>query len=208
VINAQFIQPILGVHQTIFVHSEGDTRDAVELMDYYTKGIAWGIYNPNEVRSKMGMAPANGGDVNGIMAPTGFVPLDRLNLFFQIPKTNVETIDPVPEDPIEGEPMPKPTSDASTAISREAVKGEGLQEKYDNAREGMFLLLQTEQPEKREIIKAYTYFNEARGIEPEFETIYNLLEKSIETENALLQEGYFSRIQDEFNTWIARKDAA
>src|SRR5690606_37137693 len=56
-LNAQFVQPVLGVQNTIFVHSEGDTRDAVELMDYYTKGIAWGIYNPNEVRAKMGQAP-------------------------------------------------------------------------------------------------------------------------------------------------------
>src|SRR5690606_14585092 len=55
VVNSQFIQPILGVMNTKFVHAEGDTRDAVELMDYYTKGVGWGIYNVNEVRAKMGM---------------------------------------------------------------------------------------------------------------------------------------------------------
>ena len=77
VINAQFIQPVLGVQNTIFVHSEGDTRDATELMTYYTRGIGYGVFNPNEVRAKMGMAPVDGGDVNAIMTPTGFVPLDR-----------------------------------------------------------------------------------------------------------------------------------
>lgn len=78
VINDQFIRKILGVENTIFVHSEGDTRDAIEQMDLYKTSIGWGVLNVNEVRSRLGMAPVEGGDINGIMTPTGFVPLNAL----------------------------------------------------------------------------------------------------------------------------------
>jgi len=126
VINSQFIQPVLGVENTIFVHSESDTRDQTELMTYYTKGIAYGIQTPNEVRAKMGMAPVDGGDINGIMTPTGFIPLDRLDLFFKVPENNLNDVPVNPDnrDPIQGEPLPKPSveTEIATGISKSVTK--------------------------------------------------------------------------------------
>jgi hypothetical protein len=210
VVNSQFIQPILGVMNTKFVHAEGDTRDAVELMDYYTKGIAWGIYNPNEVRAKMGMAPVDGGDVNGIMAPTGFVPLDRLNLFFRPPQTNIDQVPEVPSDPVAGEPVPKRSlaTEVASGESKEIVKSMlgGTQEQYDAAKEGINILLGVEVPERREIVKSLSYLEEAKGIEPEFDQIIGLLTKAKGTEDDDLREGYFERIKDSFHHFVERRE--
>jgi HK97 family phage portal protein len=129
-VNDDFIRPTLGVENTIFVHSEGDTRDAIEQMDYFTKGQAWGIFNPNEVRAKLGMAPVEGGDINGIMSPTGFVPLDRLTLYFAPMEVPANAV-PSKDDPIEGEPVPQSTVNtgpgAAPRIAKSATKG-----KHDN----------------------------------------------------------------------------
>lgn len=212
-INAQFIQPILGVMNTKFVHAEGDTRDAVELMDYYTDAIGWGVFNVNEVRAKMGMAPVDGGEVNGIMAPTGFVPLDRLQLFFRPPRTNVDEVPPHPSDPVEGEPMPTNTPAVSigSGESRELVKSmlfpSGTQEQYDSALTGMKILLGHE-PKRREIVKALAYIDEAKDIEPEFAQIAKTLRllKNVDEEDTDLREGYFERIKDIFDGYIERRE--
>lgn len=216
VINAQFIQPILGVANTKFVHAEGDTRDAVELMDYYTSGIGWGVFNVNEVRAKMGMAMVDGGDINGIMAPTGFVPLDRLNLFFRPPQTNVEDVPEDPRDPVSGEPVPKRTTDTEVGSgeSRELVKSmlfpAGTQEQYDAALAGIQTILHYEglQPRRKEIVKALAYFEEAKDVEPEFNVIYKTLRKlkDIDEEDVDLREGYFERIKDSFDEYIERRE--
>jgi len=206
VINGQFIKPILGVDNTIFVHSEGDTRDAVELMNYYTKGIAWGIFNANEVRAKMGMAPVEGGEINGIMAPTGFVPLDRLNLYFKIPKLNTDMVPEVPQDPVAGEATPKntPTTEVASGQSREVAKA--LQTKYDAARDGMYILLQPDALEPKEIVKAYSYFKDAEGADPAFDLIGDLLKKAKSTDEEDLRIGYLERVKDTFNEWCVRRE--
>ena len=205
-LNGQFIRPILGVENTIFVHSQGDTRDAIELMDYYTKGIAWGIFNPNEVRAEMGKAPVDGGETNGIMAPTGFVPLDRLNLYFQIPKQNIETIPPVEQDPPEGEPMPDDTTQVETGLSREVAKAE-LEERYEAARRGMMILLQpTDELTREDLVKAYSYFHDAHGANPTFDEIGLLVKKAKDTDDDDLKLGHFERIKDTFNAWVAERE--
>lgn len=213
VVNSQFIQPILGVMNTKFVHAEGDTRDAVELMDYYTKGVGWGIFNVNEVRAKMGMAPVEGGEINGIMAPTGFVPLDRMNLFFRPPRTNEEEVPPVPEDPLSGEPLPKNTTHTEVASgeSRELVKSMlalgGTQEQYDAAYQGILTLLRAgNTPHRREIVKSLSYLDEARGIEPEFDNIIRLLERIKDVEDDDLKEGYMQRVKDNFDSFVERRE--
>ena len=207
-INGQFIRPILGVDNTIFVHSEGDTRDQIEQMNYYTKGIAWGIYNPNEVRAKLGMAPVEGGEVNGIMAPTGFVPLDRMDLYFKIPEQNTDVMPETERDPALGEPMPKNTTstEVATGASQRLSKAE-LEAKMDSARQGVHILLQpSDQIEHVDLVKAYSFMKEAEGADPTFDTISLLLSRAIDTEDVLIQEGYFERIKDAFHSWIERRE--
>lgn len=205
VINAQFIQPILGVEHTIFVHSEGDTRDQIESMDYYTKGIDKAVFNVNEVRAKMGLAPVEGGDVNGIMTPTGFVPLDRMNLFFAPPQMNTDRVPPVASDPPEGEPMPKPTTatDVATGVSREAVKS-----MYDAAYEGTRVLFHLEEPTPKEIVKALTYFDEAKDADNHFVTTATLLRRAKACEDTDLQLGYIERAKDTMHAYIAKREDA
>ena len=209
VLNGQFIRPILGVENTIFVHSEGDTRDAVELMNYYTKGIAWGIYNPNEVRAKMGMAPVDGGEVNGIMTPTGFVPLDRLNLYFKLAKPNTDVIPETGKDPVAGEPTPKNTvsTEIATGQSREVAKA--MQDKFDAAKDGMYILLRPQEDiSERDIVKAYSYFKDAEGADPAFDSIGTLLKRIKNEDDEDLRGGYFERIKDTFNDWVIEREEA
>lgn len=209
VINGQFIRPILGVENTMFVHSEGDTRDAVELMDYYTSGIAWGVFNVNEVRAKHGLPNVEGGDINGIMAPTGFVPLDRMNLFFRPPKTNIDEVPEVPEDPIAGEPLPEATADVGTGISRDVSKAfsnDELQEKYDAAREGLRAILKRDGITYVDVVKAYSYLNDALGVEPAFDKIHGLLKRMKNEQDEALFTGYFERIKETFYEWVEQRE--
>lgn len=210
VINAQFVQPVLGVKHTIFVHSEGDTRDATELMDYYTKGIAWGVYNSNEVRAKMGMAPVEGGDVNGIMAPTGFVPLDRLDLYFKVPQTNVDKV-PLNEDnrdPIEGEKMPDPSvhTEVHAAVSRDVVKSlsaSELQDAHDSARNGIMIILEAaDSPTRHDLIKALTFFDEAKDANKSFAYWYKDVKRALEATDDDVRSGYLERLKDDFYAWL------
>jgi HK97 family phage portal protein len=210
VINGQFVKPILGVYNTKFVHSEGDTRDAVELMNFYTRGIGWGIYNPNEVRQKMGMAPVEGGEINGMMTPTGFIPLDRMNLYFRQPKQNTDEVPPDPRDPAEGEPLPKDTTAGrvATGQSREIVKSHDP-EKYEMLREGMMILLRYDEQEglpAREVKKAYSYLHQGSGVDPAFDKIIKLVKIIKDEQDQDLQAGYFERIRDIFTEWLDRQE--
>src|SRR5690606_5528480 len=211
-LNAQFVQPVLGVQNKIFVQSEGDTRDAVELMDYYTKGIAWGIYNSHEVLAKMGQAPVDGGDVNGIMASTGFVPLDRLDLYFKIPQPNVDKVplNPDNRDPIEGEPMPQPTpgTEIAPGLSREAVKSLNLDDAYDAARQGVYTLLRAgANPSRQDLVKALTYFEEAQDANNFFSLWYKDTKRAISATDPDVRDGYLERLKDDFYSWLTEKES-
>ena len=94
VINGQFVLPILGVEQTVWTHSESDTRDAIEQMDLWVSAIQNGILAINEVRAQMGKSDVPGGDVNYVMSPTGAVPVADLELYFKIPLPNTDKIPP------------------------------------------------------------------------------------------------------------------
>jgi hypothetical protein len=203
-INGQFVMPILGIKSTMFVHSEGDTRDAVELIDYYTKGIAWGIFNVNEVREKMGMGPVDGGDTNGIMAPTGFVPLDRMQLYFQIPKQNIEDIPETAQDPSLGEPQPKRVEQLGSGVARQATKA--LMEKYQSAQDGFMAIASKQQPTRQDIIKAYTYFEEALGVNDRFDSAHGFLKKALSYEDELLTEGYVERARDQLASYLRERE--
>lgn len=211
VINAQFIQPVLGVQNTVFVHAEGDTRDATELMNYFTKGVAYGIYNPNEVRAKMGMAPVDGGDINAIMTPTGFVPLDRLDLFFKVPMDNTQDIPLNPEnrDPIEGEDVPKRSvhADIGTATSRNIAKSMGSQEQYDSVKRGVLTLLEAgENPTRADLLRAMTYLDEGKELNIVFGAWYRDIEKALKSTDELVQEAYLLRLSEEIIGWIQEQN--
>lgn len=109
VISDQLLRQILGVKDTVFQHSQADIRDAQEQMNLWVDGTQNGILNINEVRGKLGLAPIDGGDINFVQTSTGAVPVDRMNLYFAMPRQNVEDVPPVPNDPPEGEPLPPPT---------------------------------------------------------------------------------------------------
>jgi hypothetical protein len=95
VISDQLLQNVLGLKETVFQHSQADIRDAQEQMNLWVDGTQNGIMNINEVRSKMGLVPVDGGDINYVQTATGAVPLDRMNLYFALPRQNIEDIPPV-----------------------------------------------------------------------------------------------------------------
>jgi HK97 family phage portal protein len=201
VINEQFVKPILGVENTIFVHSEGDTRDAIEQMDYYTKGEAWGVFNVNEIRAKLGMAPVEGGDINAVMSPTGFIPLDRFAVYFeplQLPEGAIGT----PDDPIEGEPVPKPTptARANPAISRESAKN------ISPLLAAQAALTKLMQPKinDRDLRQTYSYLIDAEPLDDtRITNARDAIAKACTTNDTILKMGYIERAQDAIGYFIA-----
>src|SRR5688500_991587 len=77
-INDHFIRPILGVMDTKFEHQQTDTRDALEMMEYYDKSIRNGSMNVNEVRGELGRSHVEGGDINLMQTSVGAMPLTRI----------------------------------------------------------------------------------------------------------------------------------
>jgi HK97 family phage portal protein len=204
VINDGFVRKILGVRNTIFVHAEGDTRDQIEQMDYFTKGQAWGNFNVNEVRAKLGMAPVDGGDINIIMTPTGAVPLDRMQLYFQIPKTNVQDVPPTAEDPPEGEPLPtsgKPQV-ATASTSR------AMQKSYDPAAYTLALhgaIVKLCEPNCTDITlrQAYTYLNDALDLDDmHVSHALDAVRKALTTNDPILRQGYVERAQENMSHFM------
>lgn len=104
VINEQFVRRVLGIEHTIWKHSDADTRDAQEQMDLWKDAIQNGILNINEIRIKMGYKTIPGGDVNYVMTPTGAVPVEDMELYFQLPTPNS---DKIPESAHEGHNHPR-----------------------------------------------------------------------------------------------------
>lgn len=194
VINDSFVRDVLGVGNTIFVHSEGDTRDAIEQMDYYTKGQAWGNFNVNEIRAKLGMAPVEGGDINGIMTPTGFVPLDRLHLFFQLPRINTDKVPPVAEDPPSGEPVPRATPQVATAVSREVAKS-ALPPAL--SLHGALLKLAEAPNSDAALRQAYSYLNDLLETgDTRIVNAHQALSKAVRCTDGILKMGYIERASE------------
>lgn len=195
VINDDFIKTILGVVDTIMIHAEGDTRDALEAMDYYTKGQAWGIFNSNEVRGKLGMGPVDGGDVNGIMTPTGFVPLDRLNLYFQLPQQNTDKVPTVASDPSTGEPTPKRKKTSATNVSpviTKSVLPPAL------ALQGALLKLNEALESEVALLQVYSYLHDAVS-ETQDERIAlakETIQKALAVDDPFLRKGYVQRVSE------------
>lgn len=198
VINDHFIRKILGVKNTTFVHSEGDTRDQIEQMAYFTKAQAFGNFNVNEIRDRLGMNPVEGGDVNFVMTPTGAVPLDRLNLYFQLPQTNVDKIPTVPSDPPEGEPMPRSTVSAATGSSRQVDKaryGQGLDTTI--ALHAALVKLSEPYATDTSLRQAYSYLNDCLDLDDMRVTnAYVAVQKALQTEDVMLRKGYVERAQE------------
>ena len=198
VINNFFIRNILGVEETIFVHAEGDTRDAIEQMDYYTKGEAWGVFNPNEIRSRLGMAPVEGGEINLIMTPTGAVPLDRMNLYFSLPEQNTDKIPPVATDPPQGESMPKDTVEVATAFP--AAKSRSIPLTLQGA-----IVKITEAPHNESALRqAYSYLVDAsESGDPRVINARDSLSKACRTNDTILRQGYIERAQEAVSVFLS-----
>lgn len=199
-INDQFILKILKIKNTIFVHSEGDNRDAMEQMDYYTKGQAWSVYSPNEVRAKFGMGPIDGGEIHGIMTPTGFVPTDRLNLFFQLPQNNSADIPGVPQDPLEGEPISDENPQVSTAIGRDVAKSLN---NHGLIFQAALMKLSLAKRDDVALRQAYSYVNDLRSTgDSRIEHACDSLHKACTSSDAILRVGYIERAQEALSTFI------
>jgi hypothetical protein len=207
VINDGFIRTILGVQNTIFVHSEGDTRDAIEQMNYYTKGQAFGNFNTNEIRAELGMAPVEGGDINFIMTPTGAVPLDRMNLYFQLPQTNTDKVPPTAQDPVSGEPMPGPTSGERVSATRSANKSTlGFDDALVNpiiSAQAALVKLSGYSVNDNNLRQAYSYLNDARDIgDSRIDNAFLSLQKALSTHDEILKRGYIERAQEAMSHFI------
>lgn len=199
-INGQFIVPILGIENTMFKHSETDARDNIEMMDYYTSGIAWGIFNVDEVRAEMGKGVVEGGNINGIMAPTGFVPLDRMHLYFQIPKQNIEDVPEHPDDPATGEKTPKQVA-AITGVAKSMYQS--IDPAWKAAYTGAMYIAKGATPTKQDTINAYIQFEEASHLHPRFASTYKFLQKAVTEEKELISRGYVERAKRELGEYFS-----
>jgi HK97 family phage portal protein len=186
-INGQFVWPILGATNTKFVHSEGDMRDQIEQMKLFTDAEAYGIMNPNEIRRKLGMAPVDGGDTNFIMTPTGAVPLDRMDLYFQMPQQNTDKIH-VGDDPPEGEPTPKPTPNSKVTSTIKSLST-GL----DYAANAYDVL--SKATTKSDLALAYSFLDDANQQMEDDNALeaQRTLHKALQADDAALMQGYLGR---------------
>lgn len=188
VINDEFIKDILGCKETIIGFAIDDNRDMLEQIDYFEQAIKSGILNVNEARARLGYADVEGGSINAIMTPTGFVPLDRLNLYFQMPEQNADKVPPVPEDPVEGEPTPKDKAPAQESI--------GKQRDLYGLQQGLFALSKHE-ADTLELRKALAFLTDAsEGIVDDTDLILrarNSLYKSMKSDDDLMKFVYLEQ---------------
>jgi HK97 family phage portal protein len=196
-LNEQLLQRIFSIETVIFRHSESDTRDQIEQMDYFTKGEAWGVFSPNEIRERLGMIPVDGGDTHFIMTPTGAVPIDRMDLYFQLPQTNTDAgVPPTEDDPVEGEPMPKPPKKESENLIRPATTKSfnptlAVQGAIIKVAEAKKLL------DDSTLRKAYSYaMDAAEGGEPLLALAADTLRKACSANDPLLKRGYLERAEE------------
>ena len=189
VINGRFIRDILGVKNTIFAHAQDDNRDLIEQMDYFDTAVKNGSMNINEVRARLGLKDVEGGSTNGIMTPTGYVPLDRMQLYFQIPRQNADKIPVSPDDPVEGEPQPKDDSSGVPLVQKDVY---GLQQ-------GLLRLSKNE-ADLLDLRKALGHLYEAaEGITDADDLIIrarNSLRKSLQSDDEMLKSIFLEQARD------------
>jgi HK97 family phage portal protein len=104
-INEKVVQGALKVKDMKFVHNPSDQQDAVELIDYYTKGEAFGIFSPNEIRTRLGYPETEGGDTLFLQTPVGAIPLPLLIEYARLPTPND---DPAQQQSLQAAGRPKP----------------------------------------------------------------------------------------------------
>lgn len=186
-INGQFVRPILGARDMIFTHSESDMRDQIEQMELFTRAEAWGVLSPNEVRAKLGMAPVEGGDTNFLMTPTGAVPLDRMDLYFQLPSQNVDKIPPTADDPPSGEPQPQPSPNSQIS----SVK-KGTADAVGNLKKAVEVLQNPSS--KAHVAMAYAHLTDALHLgDAAIVEAHDLLYKTLSSNDPILFQGYLGR---------------
>lgn len=92
-INETLIWGALKMKDMKFVHNPSDQQDAIELIEYYTKGEAFGIFSPNDARTRLGYPEVEGGDFYFLQTPVGAIPLPLLEEYFRFPQPNT-ALDP------------------------------------------------------------------------------------------------------------------
>lgn len=118
-LNDHFIRPTLGIKNTIFKHTDSDTRDSVELMSVFTEAISHGVMTINEVRRKMGYSPIEGGDIAIYAGPTGPVPVSKLIEMWE----QLDTVNPMNDNTsllpgtLGRSPKPTPETQAASGVS-------------------------------------------------------------------------------------------
>lgn len=112
-LNDHFIRPVLGVQETIFKHTDSDTRDSLELMEIFTSAVNHGIYTINEVRAKLGLSPIPGGNTAFILSPSGAIPVEKLVEMWE----QLDQLDPM-NDPTKLLPGTSSRADKPTAETR------------------------------------------------------------------------------------------
>jgi hypothetical protein len=138
------------------------------------------------------MAPVDGGENNFVMTPTGAVPLDRMNLYFQLPQQNTDKIPPVTKDPPSGEPTGRNsnTANITSAISRDMAKSLTVGEAALNIRNALTVLQSASG--KPHVSVAYSYLTDAAEIEDVADACSSL-RKALTTDDPFLFEGYIGR---------------
>jgi len=188
--NDHFMRDILGLQDTIFKHSEADVRDAIELADLHARYLDRGVLSINEVRANLGKIDISGGDIPTIMTPTGAVPVDRLDLYFKLPETNVGQV-PVTPDAQAPADQPPPDQEPQAEVGYPPVTRSTTREWLTQAR----WLLQRSR-DRHAMRHVYTLLTDFEDAHPHWmltqarEAVRRALRRS---DDAELVEGYIER---------------
>jgi len=198
VLNDDFMRPILLLEETVFEHSKNDIRDAIEQMDLNKIAVNNGLNTINEIRERMGYPKIDGGDIAFIMAPTGAVPVDRMDLFFMPPQMNTDKVPILSRSP-EKEATPKfvPSKPEGTPATNKSL-GVGLTESVNAAR---MWLTKTDDASLRQAL-TYTYDAQELAPHPLFEQAIDSIRKALTIDDEFARQGYVERAQGYIVTLI------
>jgi HK97 family phage portal protein len=198
VLNDDFMRPILNLEDTIFEHSKNDIRDAMEQMDLNKIAVTNGINTINEIRERAGYPKIDGGDVAFIMAPTGAVPVDRMDLFFQPPAMNTDTVPVIARSPV-SEPAPKlkPSAKVGSPGVNKSL-GTGLTESVNAAH---MWLTKADDASLRQAL-TYTYDAQELAPHPLFDQVIETIHKALKIDDEFARQGYVERAQGYIVTLI------
>lgn len=191
VINDNFMRPVLHLEKTVFEHSKEDIRDATEQMELHTAAVGWGLNTINEIRERLGYPKIDGGDIAFVMTPTGAVPVDRLDLYFQLPQPNSDKVPGVARSgPTEKAPAYKQSKPEGAPAAAKSLTTNFV----ENVNAARMWLTKSDDMALRQAL-TYTYDAAELAPHPLFDQAIENIHKALSIDDDYARQGYVERAQ-------------